>query len=332
MFTSRGVPMAFFSLVLLVLVSTPLLAADPGDPLIHGANSVVNDQKAGSLLFFNIYTSSTANPAAQNTSLSITNTSDSQAAFVHVFFVDGNTCSVADRYFCLTRLQTLTFYAHEQDPGVTGYIVAYTVDFGGLPKRFNYLIGVENVKFSTGHADFLAAESFAKLTDANILSADGSLALLIFDGLVLSGSYSLPPRVVALDNIPSRLDGNDTLLIVNAIGGNLTSFATTGGNVFGILYDEAEQSYSFTFLLGCQLRASLTDAFPRVTPRFTRVIPQGSVGWMKIWSTVGVPLLGAMINSNPGAAVGGGFNGGHNLHKLTFSVTTYIVPIFPPNC
>src|SRR4030095_15141698 len=155
MFTSRRALIAFFSFVVLVLFSAPALAADPGDPLDTG-NAVPNDQKAGSLLFFNIYTSSTTNPASQNTSITITNTSDSQAAFVHIYFIDGTSCSVADRFFCLTRLQTLTFYADEQDPGITGYIVAYAVDgIEGSPRRFNYLVGVEYVKFATGHADAL---------------------------------------------------------------------------------------------------------------------------------------------------------------------------------
>lgn len=336
MFTSRRALITFFSLVVLVLLSVPALAADPGDPVDIGAAapvSVVNDQKAGSLLFFNIYTSSTTNPASQNTSISITNTSDSQPAFVHLFFIDGNSCSVADRFFCLTRLQTLTFYADEQDPGVTGYIVAVASDFEGLPTRFNYLIGVEYVKFSTGHADALAAESFLKLTDTNVLSTDGSLAALFFDGLILAGSYSRAPRVVAIDNIASRLDGNDTLVILNRVGGNLTSSAATLGNLFGLLYDESEASFSFTITGGCQLRFILNDVQPRVTPRFTRIIPANATGWLKIWSTADIAILGSVINFNPNAAQGGGFNGGHNLHKLTLSAAAnYVIPIFPPGC
>jgi len=333
MFTSRRAFIALFSLVVLFLLSMPALAADPGDPLDTGT-TVPNDQKAGSLLFFNIYTSSTTNPASNNTSITITNTSESQAAFVHLYFIDGTSCSVADRFFCLTRLQTLTFYADEQDPGITGYIVAIAVDgVDGAPTRFNYLIGVEYVKFATGHADALAAEAFIKLNDTNVISTDGSLAALFFDGLPLAGSYSRAPRVLAIDNIASRLDGNDTLVILNRVGGNLTSTAASLGNLFGLLYDEAEASFSFTITGGCQLRFTLNDVNPRVTPRFSRIVPANATGWLKIWPTSDVGMLGSVINFNPNAAQGGGFNGGHNLHKLTLSgAANYVVPVFPPGC
>ena len=334
MFTSRRIALPFLSLAVLIVLSSASLAADPGDPLNTAAGAQASDQRAGSLLFFNIYTSSSTNPASHNTSLSITNTSDSQIAFVHLFFVDGNTCSVADRQICLTKLQTMIFYASEQDPGITGYIVAFAVDFNGLPRRFNYLIGIESVKFNTGHADTLGAEAYVKFTDTNVVSTDGSLAALFLDGLNLAGSYSHTARVVAVDNIASRASGNDTLVILNRIGGNLTTTAGNLGNLFAILYDEAEQTYSSTLTGGCQLRFVLSDAIPRTTPRFTRIIPAGSVGWMKLWPTADIGISGAVFNFNPNAAAdSNAFNGGHNLHRLTLSAAAnYVVPIFPPTC
>ena len=334
MFASRRIALPFLSVVVLILLSSLSFAADPGGLLDTAAGAVASDQKAGSLLFFNIYTSSTTNPAAHNTSLSITNTSTSQAAFVHLFFVDGSTCSVADRFICLTNLQTTTFYAADEDPGITGYIVALAVDFDGLPTRFNYLIGVESVKFATGHADTLGAEAYVKYTDTNVVSTDGALAGLFLDGLNLAGSYSPAGRVVAVDNIPSRASGNDTLLILNRIGGRLDTGAFTLGNIFVLLYDEAEQSYSSTLTGNCQLRVTLSDAIPRTTPRFTRVIPAGSVGWMKLFNQSDIGISGAVFNFNPNNATDStAFNGGHNLHKLTLSRTaTYTLPVFPPSC
>jgi hypothetical protein len=50
---------------------------------------------------------------------------------------------------------------------------------------------------------------------------------------------------------------------------------------------------------------------------------------LKISSSIGVPLLGAVINRGTGAAA---FSGGHNLHHLTLAVTSLIIPVFPSNC
>jgi hypothetical protein len=44
-------------------------------------------------------------------------------------------------------------------------------------------------------------------------------AALTFDG----ASYNCAPRVLALSNIPSRAEGNDTLVVLNRFGGNLGS-------------------------------------------------------------------------------------------------------------
>jgi hypothetical protein len=53
-------------------------------------------------------------------------------------------------------------------------------------------------------------------------------------------------------------------------------------------------------------------------------------GWMKFWSTNDIGILGAAINFNAGAS---GFNGGHNLHKLTLArPIAYAVPLFPAAC
>jgi len=48
------------------------------------------------------------------------------------------------------------------------------------------------------------------------------------------------PRVLALDNIPSQLDGNSTLLVIDRIGGDLRESAAMLGPLFGILYDQSE--------------------------------------------------------------------------------------------
>jgi hypothetical protein len=114
----------------------------------------------------------------------------------------------------------------------------------------------------------------------------------------------------------------------------LLTGASTIGTVFGLLYDDAEAPHSFTFTAGCQLRSSLSNNFPRTTPRFETVIPAGSTGWMKLWATSDFGILGSQINFNPNAAVAAGaFNQGHNLHKLRLKEREfYVMPVFPPAC
>ena len=117
-------------LAALVLFAIAALAADPGLPFSVSAQ--ISDQKAGSVLIYNVYTSSPTAPATENTSINITNTSSSRPAFVHLFFIDGTSCGPADNILCLTPNQTASFRASDFDPGTQGYIVAVAIDGNGL--------------------------------------------------------------------------------------------------------------------------------------------------------------------------------------------------------
>src|SRR5262249_1300657 len=161
---------------------------------------------------------------------------------------------------------------------------AIATDANGLPVVHNFLIGDEYVKFTTGHAANLGAIAFAKLTPGNVLSTDGSLAALFFDGLLLDGSYNRAARVLADGNVPSRADGNGSLVVLNRIGGNLGIGAATLGTLFGVFYDDSENPLSFSITGSCQLRNSLSNTFPRLTPRFETFIPAGRTGWFKVFS------------------------------------------------
>jgi hypothetical protein len=303
-----------------------------GPGALYPTASALSDQKAGSVLLFNLYTSDAAAPNQQNTRIALTNTDALRTAFVHLFFVDGASCAVADSFVCLTPNQTAAFLASDIDPGTTGYVIAVATDRSGCPINFNFLLGDAFVKLSSGHAANLPAESVAALP-GGFVPCDplASTAVLNFDDRM----YNALPRTLALSNLASRADGNNTLLIVNRIGGSLATSASTLANLFGVLYDDAETPFSFSFAPGtCQFRSIISSNFPRTTPRFEQAIPAGRSGWLKLALFTDGAISGAAINANPNAGTqANAFNQGHNLHKLTLTTTTTLtVPVFPPGC
>lgn len=295
--------------------------------------SEASDQKGGSVLIYPIYTSDASSGNLQNTRINLTNTSVMEKVCVHLFAVDGASCSVLDMFVCLTANQTVSFLTSDLDPGSTGYMVALAVDCTtGLPKGFNCLIGDEYVKFSSGHQANLAAVSVAaSLVNPVGLDPSISTATLKFDGY----AYNRLPRVLASDAVLSTENGNSTMMIIDRIGGNLSTAGATIGNITGVLIDDAETAFSFTANLGvCQERRVLSNSFPRTLTPFTRVIPAGRTGWMKFWRFEDGALIGSQINFNPNAGSNAGaFNQGHNLHALTLTdKAEIIVPIFIPSC
>ncbi|MGE3437347.1 MAG: CARDB domain-containing protein, partial [Blastocatellales bacterium] len=307
-----------------------------GTPVGPGGNlppsSEVSDQKAGSVLIYNFYTSS-ASQNSHNTRFNITNISSDSPIAVHLFFVDGSNCSVADMFLCLTPNQTTSFLASDLDPGTTGYVAAVAVDPNtGCPVYFNCLIGDEYVKLSSGHQANLGAEAISALTtNPAVCNENSNVATLNFDGV----KYGRVPRALALSNIPSRADGNDTMLILNRIGGNLATGADTLTSIFGIFYDDTETGVSFSFTPSvCQFRSSISNNFPRIAPRFETLVPSGRSGWLKLYSTNDQGILGAAINFNQnGEGAAGAFSQGHNLHKLTLTPSaSYTIPVIPPSC
>lgn len=313
-----------------LIVNCP--AVGPGSAI--SARSEVGDQKAGSVLVFPFYSSSGTNSTRENTRFNLTNIEPTRRIAVHLFFVQDDSASVADAYVCLTPNQTTSFIASDLDPDVAGYLIAIAVDERtGCPINFNFLIGDEFVKLASGHAANLAAVAFSALTGAPPACDGNSVTAEVrFDGV----SYNAAPRALAVSNIASPVDGNSTLLVVDRIGGNLGTGVSTVGQLFGILYDDAEHAYSFErSTTRRQFRAILSsNDFPRTVPRFANVIPAGRTGWMKFWRDDDGGIIGAVINFNPNtAASSSAFNQGHNLHHLTLTTaSSFIVPIFPPGC
>jgi hypothetical protein len=341
--SSRTISQGLLVACLLVLFGVTARAGDPG--IAFPAASELSDQKAGSVLFYVFYNSSTTSPNQTNTKFSLTNTSATSAAFVHLFFVAAG-CSVADRFMCLTANQTASFNAFDEDPGIQGYLIVVAADgVTGCPRSFNFLIGDEFIRNGGTHQANLGAEAFAALYNGihpacappdstvpqNNLGAQviPGLVTLAFDGI----QYNRGGRVLAIASVPSFLDGNDTRVIVVRVGGDLVSGPRNIGTIFGLLFNDAEDGFSWSIPAGCQVFSRLTNDFPRVVPRFTAIIPSNQTGWTKFWPLAPVAVIGAVLNYNPNAGTSpGGFTGGHTLHKLTLQNDTATMPIFPPSC
>jgi hypothetical protein len=327
--TSRKLTHAIVALFALVMMSVAALAADPGTP--YSPFSDVSDQKAGSILVYNVYSSNAANAAANDTRINITNTSSTSGVIVHLFFV-AEGCAVADFKLPMSENFTYTFRTSEFDPGINGYIVAVASDSDGLPHSHNWLIGDEYVKLATpaGASANLGAEAIAAhfADNTSIGNKDATTATLRF-GI----DYNRLPAVVAVSNIPSRANQNQTTLILNRISGSLAETMDSVPRLFTLVYDDQEVAYSASIPGGsCQRSIILSDDVPRTAPRFTSIIPAGRSGWMRIYSQDGsIPLLGAVINYNPTVGSADAFSGGHNLHKLRFTSTVInvTIPVFP---
>jgi len=330
MVTSRYCSRLVLTLFALTVLAATAMAADPGTA--YPAASEISDQKAGSILIYNLYTSSSTNPA-QNSRVSVTNTSGTNAAFVHMFMIDGATCSVADSFTCLTAQQTTTFLASEMDPGISGFIIMISVDgVLGCPNNANFLVGSVFVKFANGLHGNLGAEAVAAVADPPSQCDDSSqIATILFDGV----NYNRLPLNLAVDNFPSPNDGYVSRVWVNRIGGSLLGQTASIGNLFGRLFNDAENGLSFTVTGGCRATFEISDDGIRTTPPVSTHIPATTSGWITFSPTSpGVGITGCILTANPNAATArNAFNGGRNLHKLSFApLTILIMPIFVPTC
>jgi len=330
--TTRKLTRALLALAAFIALNSAAFAADPGDPF--PASSEISDLKTGSVSIGSFYTSSATDPSEENTAMSIINTDANNPAIVHVFFIEGSTCSVADSFVCLTANQTASFLASDVDPGVTGYTVSVTTDSFGVPVANNKMKWIGCIKTKDGHQGWIYCWETSALFPGllpGVLPTD-STATLVFDGIA---GYNRIPRVLATPSIPSLADDNRTILIINRIGGNLATSAAPLGPIFGILYDDQENAASFTFTsAACQFRSNLSNSFPRTTPRFGTFVQSGHTGWMKFFSLSDIGIIGTVLNHNPNTRTSPtAFNGVGNLIPLTLATSvTLTIPIFPPNC
>jgi hypothetical protein len=305
----RRLPRLALALFAVSLLSFSALAQVSTEP------SILSDQKPGSILFFNRYTSNPSNPQASDTQVNITNTHQTLGVEVHLFFIDGSSCSPADAFISLTPNQTASFLVSDFDPGVQGYLVA-VASSGFTPTKFNFLIGDAQLRENDGKLANLPAVSVAKISAGSVASNGDGTASLVFNGT----EYDRLPSTVAVSSFNSQLT-DSTNLVIYVPSGNLALGGVTSTTVFTLLYDDVENVFSTSFRIQCVGNIPLTSL--RVLGGgINKVVPAGRTGWIRM-SASGRPLLGAVLSQGPV------FNGGHNFHHLALLNTyTILVPAF----
>ncbi|HKX26301.1 MAG TPA: hypothetical protein VJ302_01285 [Blastocatellia bacterium] len=279
------------------------------------AQTNLSDTRPGSVLFFNRYTSNPNTAQQADTQINITNTNANDSAAVHLFFVDGATCSIADFILSLTPSQTVSFLMSDLDPGVDGYIIAVATE-GGVPTQFNWLVGSAYIRENDGRQATLPATTITKLSPGPIdQGLDGNYRLT-FNGT----DYDRLPNAVAVTSFNSETTDSNNLIIYSPTT-NLTFGSADPINTFVLLFDDQENSISSSFTLRCYKVDSFTSLFNR-SGGINRHVPAGRTGWVKISST-GRPLLGSVISRGPG------FSGGYNLPAVgTLPNFEIIIPVY----
>lgn len=292
------------------------------------AAKALGDQKPGSILFFNRFTSSASNPLRENTQLSLTNTHVSTSTYVRLFLVSSTTCEITELVLCLAAQQTVSVYLSDLDPGVTGYIVALASDAGGRPNYFNWLIGQAVIKqpTATGSATaVLGAYSVTKRKEG-VVAADGNnVAEMIFDDV----NYDRLPAQLAFDSVPSQLNGANTTQLslfrpVPNLAGSLvgTTVQMTGA---GRNAQNQLATTTGTVSLNCFSQLNVSSLRLSPTPVGTLLAP-GTTAWFTASAPDLQPLLGVLINT-------GEFSGGTLARPLSFSTEYRIkVPVMTLNC
>lgn len=304
-------------------------AAAQGSGEEYPATAEVSDQKAGSVLLYPYYTSGSVSGNTENTLINITQTADVPIA-THIYLIR-STGTVRTRDICLQAKQTQSFLAGSLDPGNSGYILIVAIDADGCPVGANTLIGDVSVKRPTGHSASLTAYAYAALSSGTIdgCGPTSTTANVNLDGI----DYNRSPRTVAIDKVRSRADGNDTLLILDRVGGNLATGSIGNiGPVSGTLFNQSGMSFPFSFNFAQpHVVQPLRNSFPATVFPFEMAVPAGTVGWMKMAGDADIGLLGAVMNFNANAnAQANAFNGGHGLRALTVTpAASFVIPVAP---
>lgn len=300
--------------------AVPSFRSGPGDGVPYGIAPTYN--LPGSLLIWPYYTSSVSRNDV-DTRINLINFDDQRPAFVHLFFVDGQTCSIADRFICLTQAQRVSFNVRDEDPGVRGFLIAVVVDFNGCPRQ-GLIYGDAFVR----NGDQVGAYQATHFGQLRPIQCDPNapFVTLNLDGV----DYSKAFGTVFLPTLVNPTIGTTTAVLVR-VGGDLHSTIGPIGTLFGVLYNDVEDAISYTLNGPCQYIFNFGQPEPRTVPRFPVFIPPGTTGWTRLWSVsapqrglAGIFIITAAGNENVRA--------GYSIPAGSLVNSSFIMPVFPPSC
>ncbi len=292
--------------------------------------SLLGDQKPGSVLFFNRYTSNASNPPREDTTINLTNTSPAASVFVRLFLINGATCEPQKMELCLTAQQTVSYQMSDLDPGIKGYVVAVATNQLGEPIQFNWLTGNTIVRQSAANiggpfTSMISAIAIAKRKEGELKPGQNNEAEMVFDDV----NYDRLPLQSAFDGVPSQVNAANVTLFAfyrppaNLAGGpanatvqitgwgrnDLNQVVTSNGSVSTACYNDFAVS---------QIRLLPTPV--------AQLLPSGATAWFAASTSNSQPLLGVQLNS-------GQFNSGGNARALSYAAEYRIkVPVSTVVC
>ena len=243
--------------------------------------------------------------------------------YAHVFIIDGQTCSQADQYVCLTPNATISILASEFDPEVTGYVLVVAVDGAtGNPTNQNSLIGDAFVSQGDYVGNY-GAEAFRAYGDPGV-NQDGVLHF----GNLTNGYDYVATRFAF--SIQSPVDAPGQRIVTVSLSGDLNTsqFASAGQSSVGYVHNGNERpfgSFAGFHLGGCQVSSSISLNSPRVPTTMAKIIPSGQIGTMTLTTRPAVGLFMTPQGNNH-------WSGIRPLHKTRYSASSLVIPLFSPVC
>jgi hypothetical protein len=293
------------------------------------AATIIGDQKPGSVLFFNRYTSSASNSLREDSTLNLTNTNPAAPAYVRLFLVTAATCQPTEIQLCLAAQQTVSLLMSDVDPGIRGYAIAIATNLQGEPVQFNWLTGNAVLRqpatnITGSYNSVLSAVAIAKRKEGNVANVNG-LAEMIFDDV----TYDRLPGQIAFDSVPSQVGAtNATILSIYRPLADLSgAVSSTSVQITGFGQNSQGQVIASTGNLSSACYSDVTLGAFRLQPTLiNQLLPSGATAWFVASSNDLLPLLGAQFNS-------GEFNSGGNTRPLSFSAEYKIrIPVSPVTC